>query len=159
MHQDLQDFKQLYLQYGTFVRGVLFRMVGPSLVEDAVQECFLKAWKGRNGFKGQSSVKTWLHRIATNVAIDGYRKKIPVTEFQETDLVVVEHQYEGLGEAINQAVLQLPVDFRVVVVAVIFEEMSLQEVQDSLQIPLGTVKSRLSRGRDLLQDLLTKMGY
>jgi RNA polymerase sigma-70 factor (ECF subfamily) len=153
----LADFRQVYLEHQAFIRAVLYRLVGPEQLDDAVQETFLKAWKGRMNFRGDSSVKTWLHTIATRTAIDSYgNKEIPSEFMADTG---VEDKDPTTGDDINKAVWELPMEYRVVVVSVIFEELSLKETAASLKIPEGTVKSRLSRGRELLQSKLRLMGY
>lgn len=153
----LADFRQVYLEHQGFVRAVLYRLVGPEQLDDAVQETFLKAWKGRLNFRGDSSVKTWLHTIATRTAIDSYgNKEIPVDFIEDQG---IEDKDPTTAKDINKAVWELPMEYRVVVVSVLLEEFSLKETAQSLQIPEGTVKSRLSRGRELLQTKLKAMGY
>ena len=159
--EELKDFKILYQQHQSYVRSILYRLVGPNLVDDAVQECFLKVWKSRDNFKGESSLKTWIHRIAINVAHDLHRsKKREVQTEKEQDTVSIEDQDRNWTQIdLQRALMELSMEYRVVVVLSLFEELSLKEVSDSLNIPEGTVKSRLSRGKDLMKEILENWGY
>lgn len=162
MSQELKDFKILYETHHGFVRQVLFRLLGSKDLDDAVQECFLRVWKARENFKGESAVRSWMYRIATNYAYDVLRAKKPEDSVDPASLDGHQAQPMSdhfLGLEIQKAVSSLPMEYRAVVVAVLFEDLSLKEVSEALEIPEGTVKSRLSRGRDMLKTILTEKGY
>ena len=125
---------------------------------DAAQETFIAAYKNLNRFRGEAKVSSWLHRIAVNQCLTVKRRAKTRPEERiddengETDRVFVApaemspgneaEQAERLN-VVRQAVSALPTDLRQVVVMKEFEEMTFQEISDTLEIPLSTVKSRL----------------
>lgn len=153
------DFKALYSQYADYVRSIAYKVVGANLVDDVVQESFVKIWKAQQQFQGDSSLKTWIGRIALNTAVDVYRQKKLDVSLETSPEPETLPENKDAQEEIMQALSLIPLDFRAVLVAVIFEELNTKEVAVSLNIPEGTVKSRLSRGREMLQIELKKRGY
>ena len=125
---------------------------------DAAQETFIAAYKNLGRFRGEARVSSWLHRIAVNQCLTVKRRAKTRPEEQiddengESDRIFLAparmspgkdaEQAERLN-AVRQAVSALPVDLRQVVVMKEFEEMTFQEISDTLDIPLSTVKSRL----------------
>lgn len=156
--------------------GAALRMTrNPSDAEDLVQETFLKAYRGFHGFEDGTNLKAWLYRILTNTYINLYRarKRRP----DETDLDEVEdlYLYRRLGgleaatagrsaedelldlftEAeVKDALDGLPENFRLPVLLADVEGFAYKEIADILDIPVGTVMSRLHRGRKGLQRAL-----
>jgi RNA polymerase sigma-70 factor, ECF subfamily len=147
----------------------------PADAEDLVQETYLKAYRGYGGFQEGTNLKAWLYRILTNTFINRYRaaKRRP----DETDLEDVEDFYlyrrlGGLEEArasrsaedelldffteteVKDAVESLPEQFRLAVLLADVEGFSYKEIAEILDIPMGTVMSRLHRGRKALQKRL-----
>ena len=143
--------------------------------EDLVQETALKAYRYFDRFEEGSNIRAWLFKILTNLFINRYRKesKAPaqvdfddVEDFQlygrmlDTGFVAVGQTPEKnlfdrvLGEDIDRAIESLPEDFRLVVVMAFVEGLSYEEIALALNVPMGTVKSRLFRGRKLLQKAL-----
>lgn len=159
MNSELLDFKTLYDKYSPLVRSFLYRMVGVNLLNDAVQECFLRVWKYRSSFKNQSSVKTWIFSIARNTAVDLLKKNPLPLEFNHEVKSEELTEKSDLQIDLSELVLLLPMEYREVIVSVLFEELTLAETSKVLSIPEGTVKSRLFRGKELLKDHLQKRGY
>lgn len=147
----------------------------PADAEDLVQETMLKAYRAYDTFQEGTNLKAWLYRILTNTYINRYRKaqRRPT----ETDLGEVEDLYlyrrlgsedtadmarsaedqlmEGLVESdIKEAVESLPEHFRLPVLLADLEGFSYKEIAEILEIPIGTVMSRLHRGRKQLQRAL-----
>jgi RNA polymerase sigma-70 factor (ECF subfamily) len=143
--------------------------------EDLVQETFLKAYRAYHSFEEGTNLKAWLYRILTNTYINKYRKDS--RRPSETDLGDVEDLYlyrnigsdqsaeaarsvedlvlDGLVEAdIKRAVEALPEAFRIPVLLADLEGFSYKEIADILDVPIGTVMSRLHRGRKALQKAL-----
>lgn len=128
-----------------------------ALCEDAVQETFIRAWKGYDGFRGESSEKTWLMRIAVNVCRDLRRSRW----FRHVDRRV---RMEDLPEAVQsfdppddtlvRAVLALPQKLRQVVILRYFQGLAVQEVAQVSGISRRTVHDRLKRAEGLLRDSL-----
>ena len=143
--------------------------------EDLVQETYLKAYRGFGGFEQGTNLKAWLYRILTNTYINTYRAKKRRPE--ESDLEDVEdlYLYRRLGglelaslgrsaeedlldtytdEEVKAAVESLPEQFRMAVLLADVEGFSYKEIAEILDIPIGTVMSRLHRGRKGLQKKL-----
>jgi len=151
----------------------------PADAEDLVQETYLKAYRGFGGFQEGTNLKAWLYRILTNTFINTYRAKKRRPE--ETDIDDVENLYlyrrlgglEGAqsgrsaedevldqfteAEA-KQAIEALPEQFRPAVLLGDVEGFSYKEIAEILDVPIGTVMSRLHRGRRALQKRLYEFG-
>ena len=160
MFNSQRDFEKLYSQYSGMVRAVLYNMVGGSALDDLTQEVFLKIWQGESLFSSKSSKKTWVYRITVNTAIDYLRKRQTQPQGSEEGLAEVlasgTHPVEVM--ALQRALLELSEELRVVVILVYFEDLLISEVAKILDIPEGTVKSRLSTARARLQSQLEEVG-
>jgi RNA polymerase sigma-70 factor (ECF subfamily) len=147
----------------------------PADAEDLVQETYLKAYRGFGGFQEGTNLKAWLYRILTNTFINSYRSKKRRPDETELDEVEDLYLYRRLGglEAaslgrsaedelmdfftdteVKEAVEALPEQFRLAVILADVEGFSYKEIADILEIPIGTVMSRLHRGRKALQKRL-----
>lgn len=174
---DLDAFRQLIEMF----QDRVFRVVTAVLrcdratAEDLSQEVFLRVHKGLPTFDGQARFATWLHTIAMNVAISDYRKRRALKRDRRTfsidapiagteDLLFTppsreldpgerSHQQEFLAR-VRECVQQLPDEFRQAVVLRDMEGLAYEEVSDVLGVPPGTVRSRIHRGRLLLQQML-----
>ncbi|MGH8873649.1 MAG: sigma-70 family RNA polymerase sigma factor [Acidimicrobiia bacterium] len=170
---DQADFERDALQYAPQLYSAALRMTrNPADAEDVVQETYLKAYRAYHTFQEGTNLKAWLYRILTNTYINRYRKES--RRPTEVDLGEVEDLYlyrrigseasaeaaqsaedrvlEGLVEAdVRQAVENLPEHFRLPVLMADVEGFSYKEIAEILDIPIGTVMSRLHRGRKALQ--------
>jgi RNA polymerase sigma-70 factor (ECF subfamily) len=147
----------------------------PADAEDLVQETYLRAYRGFGGFQDGTNLKAWLYRILTNTYINAYRAKQRRPE--ESDLDDVEelylyHRIGGLEAAragrsaedelmdsfseaeVKAAIEELPEAFRLAVLLADVEGFAYKEIAEILDIPIGTVMSRLHRGRKALQKAL-----
>ena len=173
---DQANFEQDAMQYARQLYSAAMRMTrNPSDAEDLVQETFLKAYRAYHTFEEGTNLKAWLYRILTNTYINKYRKD--TRRPSEVDLGSVEDLYlyrnigseesaeaarttedrvlDGLVEAdIKKAVEDLPENFRLPVLLADLEGFSYKEIADILDIPIGTVMSRLHRGRKAMQKSL-----
>jgi RNA polymerase sigma-70 factor (ECF subfamily) len=129
--------------------------------EDAVQEAFLQAWKSFDRFQSGTNCRAWLFRILFHCVHHQRRKwfRFPVLketeEFLEANLTAPEPIPDWLrDEDILRALDGIPPDYRSVVLLVDVEEFAYRDAADILKIPIGTVMSRLSRGRKLLREQL-----
>ncbi len=158
---DLRAFGELVARYQNKVINVVYRMCGdPELAQEAAQDAFVSAWQNLHKYDPQRPLQNWLFRMATNAAIDVLRQSKPV---EHIDLIPIENQgaspessleSQQRAETIRQAVLRLPAASRSVLVLREYEGLSYQEISDTLQIPLGTVMSRLNYARNQLRQSL-----
>ena len=156
-------FSELVCIHAQGVRNVIYRMCGdPQIAEDAAQETFIQAWMHLPSYRSGTSLRNWLYRIAINAATDLLRKEKRIVPNALEDLQL---QDPGLGpEAlffeeertalIQKAILSLPEASRAVLVLREYEGMSYHEIADALDIPVGTVMSRLSYARKTLKEKL-----
>ncbi len=132
--------------------------------EDVVQEVYLQAWKSFHRFTPGTNCRAWLFKILLNT-LHHYRRKWFNVQFMKEDEADLENTVvyappipEKLtDEEVLSALDCVPVEFRTVVVLADVEEFSYKEIAHMLEIPIGTVMSRLSRGRKLLRELLAGM--
>ena len=162
---DHNAFSELVCIHASGVRNVIFRMCGDAHVaEDAAQEAFIRAWLAFASYRPQASLKGWLYRIAVNAATDLLRKekRILPGALEEMPLKDPRPGPEALlsqGEraaSIQNTILSLPDACRAVLVLREYEGLSYHEIADALDLPLGTVMSRLSYARKLLKGRLDK---
>ena len=141
------------------------RVLGdPTRAEDVCQEVFLQAWKSFERFEPGTNCKAWLYKILFHCVHHQRRQwfRFPVLkdteEFLEANLTAPEPVPEHLtDQEILAALDRIPVDFKAVVLLVDVEEFSYKEAADILAVPIGTVMSRLSRGRKALRELLADL--
>ena len=162
--QSDRSIEELMREHGNAVLRTAYAYVNDrDAAEDLFQEVFIKAYYNMDKFRGDCSIKSWLIRITINVCKDylksAYQQKVvPMMEFEE-DAIVSDNDFEEVENAdrdrtIRQAVESLPEAYREVVMSVYFNEMSVAETAAALDIAEGTVKSRLSRARDVLKNKL-----
>ena len=160
---DRNAFSELVRTHAQGVLNVVYRMCGDMQVsEDAAQETFIQAWMRLQSYRPQTSLRNWLYRIAVNTAIDMLRKEKRILPGAVEDLNLTD---AGPGpetlvansertEMVQDAVLALPDASRAVLVLREFEGLSYQEIAEALDIPIGTVMSRLNYARKLLREKL-----
>jgi RNA polymerase sigma-70 factor (ECF subfamily) len=173
---DQAHFADQAMEYMPSLYSAALRMTrNPADAEDLVQETYLRAYRGFGGFAEGTNLKAWLYRILTNTFINKYRAKKRRPEETELDDVEDFYLYRRLGgleEAragrsaedelldllpeteVKEAVESLPENFRLAVLLADVEGFSYKEIADILDIPIGTVMSRLHRGRKALQKRL-----
>jgi RNA polymerase sigma-70 factor, ECF subfamily len=172
---DQNAFAEIVEIYKDKVYQICFRMLGNRHeAEDIAQEAFLRAYVNISSFNQERKFSTWLYRIATNLCIDRIRKKKPDyyldTEIPGTDGLDMysqiaasgktpEAEVEGmeLQEAVQKEISALPEKYRSVIILKYLEDLSLNEISEILDMPLGTVKTRIHRGREALRKQLRKL--
>jgi RNA polymerase sigma-70 factor (ECF subfamily) len=169
---DVESFNQLVRLYETRVYNLCYRMLGDSdSAADTAQDTFISAYRNLDRFRG-GMFRSWLLRIATNACYDALRarKRRPATSLQslglaDDDGVGFDLPDQGerpddvalrreLAAAIQRGLADLPEDQRVVIILSDIQGMAYDEIAEVTGANLGTVKSRLSRGRARLRDLL-----
>jgi RNA polymerase sigma-70 factor, ECF subfamily len=170
---DQATFAEQAMPFMDSLYGAALRLTrNPSDAEDLVQETYLKAYRGFGGFQEGTNLRAWLYRILTNTFINTYRAKKRRPDETELDEVEDMYLYRKLGglEAamagrsaedelmdwftdaeVKEAVEDLPEQFRMAVLLADVEGFSYKEIAEILDIPIGTVMSRLHRGRKALQ--------
>lgn len=174
---DTEAFRQIVEQFQDRVFRVVISVLhcDRAIGEDLCQEVFLRVWRGLPAFDGSDRFHAWLHTIATNVAITEYRKRRAMKRAQRTlsldapiggsdDLFLDpagrerdpadRADHREFHARVRQCVRDLPDEFRDAVVLRDLEALSYEEIGTILVLPPGTVRSRIHRGRLLLQKML-----
>ncbi|OFX15816.1 MAG: hypothetical protein A2V59_02975 [Armatimonadetes bacterium RBG_19FT_COMBO_69_19] len=171
--EDRERFEAMVSEHLDGLFGASFRLTrNRTRAEDLLQETFLRAWRSFHTFRPGTNVRAWLYRILMNAYIDGYRKserepevvdQEDVDEFYLYSKVHESEDYRRAGNPeevllnnlmdadVKGALQSLPETFRNVVILADIEGFSYKEIAEILGIPIGTVMSRLHRGRRQLQ--------
>jgi len=159
-------YKQLILKYESLVAGTVIGMIGNcSEAEDIGQEVFIRFYKAINNFRGDSTIGTYLTRIAINLSINELKRRKRRSLFFKPNndqiLTVVDtgskNGYDDSNELVQKAIQKLEPKFRSVIVLRLIDGYSTEETAKILNIPLGTVLSRLSRGQQKLKEILSPL--
>ncbi len=170
--QDETAFEQIMHLYADRLYNYILRMVGNSAdAEDLLQEVFLRAYQGLPSFDGRASLSTWLYRIATNLCIDYQRRRarrvqtVPYLAWEDEDGEVGHWESPDtqtpdpmeaalnreLQQVVEHAIRSLSPKLRTVLLLYDVEDLSYEEIARVLNIPMGTVKSRLNHARGQIQ--------
>ena len=155
-----QAFAVLMERHERRVYNLAYRMLGsPEDARDATQDAFLSCFRHLAKFRGDSSFSTWLHRIALNACYDALRRRRDTTslEGRSVDPTPVPDHADRAAAAtdVQRALLGVPPDFRAVLVMHELQDLPLEDIAATLGLPVGTVKSRLHRGRVALGRILS----
>ncbi len=169
---DIEAFEEIVDLYQKLIYNIAFKMLGNS--DDAMeasQEVFLRIYRAIKKFKFDSKFSTWIYRITTNLCLDIIRKNkvniVSIDKNVQTDdgEIIREISDNTLSventvlrsekvEIVRKAILQLQPEYRMVVVLRDIQGLSYSEISLSLELPEGTVKSRINRGRNELKNIL-----
>ena len=168
---DLSAFNHIVDRYQSQVYNVAARTLGSRVAaEDVTQETFISAYKAISSFRG-GSLRAWLMRIARNQCYDHLRsiKRRPESSLEEAiedtgfaqpasadSLPEKRALAAELGRAISRAIRTLPLDQRITLLTIDVQGLSYEETAEALGVSIGTVKSRLSRARSKVRDLLAR---
>lgn len=168
------EFEALALEHMDALYGAALRLTRSAKdAEDLVQDTYLKAFRFFDSFERGTNIKAWLFKIQTNTFINKYRRKVKEREVAEAppedvvlDRFVSSEQVRALqdpegdffghllSDEVVEALEQVPVDFRMVVILADIQGFAYKEIAEIVGCPVGTVMSRLFRGRRLLQKQL-----
>ncbi|MET1249521.1 MULTISPECIES: RNA polymerase sigma factor SigW [Sporolactobacillus] len=173
---DQQAFAELVERYKNSVFAICLRMVGNAQeAEDLSQEAFIRAYNHIDQYDHERKFSTWLFRIATNLSIDFLRRRksnisldavVPGTEGLSLNAMLPDQteQPEELAvrketeEMVQNEIKKLPEKYRSAVVLKYIEDLSLKEISEIMDIPVGTVKTRIHRGREMLRKMMMAGG-
>jgi RNA polymerase sigma-70 factor, ECF subfamily len=164
---DKLAFNLLVSKYHRRVARLLTRMVrNQEDIEDVVQETFIKAYRAIGNFRGDSAFYTWIYRIAINTAknllVTQGRRPSTLKESNDADGETFEdnaalsnidtpeslYQTKQIGEAVNEAMAELPEELRSAIVMREIDGLSYEEIAEAMDCPIGTVRSRIFRARE-----------
>ncbi|MBV9020781.1 MAG: sigma-70 family RNA polymerase sigma factor [Ktedonobacteraceae bacterium] len=175
---EVDAFNQLVLRYQQTVYSAVFRLLGNyDVASDVTQNTFIAAYRSIQSYRGSSSFRSWLLRIGSNMACDHWRSvhRHPVESLEELteedeahsssllsilatkevesnpEAMLLSQEFQGV---IQQGLQQLPLDQRVAVVLCDIQRLSYEEIATTTQATLGTVRSRIARGRGRLRTYL-----
>jgi len=170
---DKRAFDLLVAKYQRKLFRLLSRLIrDPAEIEDVAQEAFIKAYRALPNFRGESAFYTWLYRIAINTAknyLVAQGRRAPTQT--ETDIEDAENFDDGdslrtedtpdrmllskqVAEAVNRAIERLPEELRTAIVLRELEGLSYDEIAESMNCPIGTVRSRIFRAREAVAEEL-----
>lgn len=170
---DKAAFDLLVIKYQRKIFRLLSRLIrDPAEVEDVAQEAFIKAYRALPNFRGDSAFYTWLYRIAINTAknwLVSQGRRAPTsteTEIEEAETFDDGEQLRDLntpdamlltrqvGDAVNRAIEALPEDLKTAIVLRELEGLSYEEIAETMNCPIGTVRSRIFRAREAIAEEL-----
>ena len=171
--RDLTAFEELVAHFERPVYALCFRLLGDAEeARDAAQETFLKVYKGLGGFRAESGLKTWIYRIAINqamnqqrwwrrrhrdetISLDISRGENDTTLGSSLPGKAVSPEAQAIASErerrIMKALGEIKQEYRVALILREIEELSYEEIAETLQVSIGTVKSRIARGREELR--------
>ena len=169
---DQDAFAELVQLYEKRVLALTQRMCrNPEDAAEAAQEAFFSAWQGLKSFRGESSFSTWLYRLASNACVDllrreGRRQAAVSLDDEELNLDIPaslpspqeEAERRELREQVEAGLRALPPEYRAVLVLREMHQLRYEEIAQSVGLDVGTVKSRISRGRKRLRKFLLGHG-
>lgn len=169
---DVESFEKLIKRHQKNIYNIAYRMMGNEEdAKDVAQEAIIKIYKYIDRFRGDSDFSTWVYRIAINACKDELRKKkhnvVYLDQEIQTANGTLKNQLEDQGmkpdeiaenlelnNTIQEAISKLPEINRVVVILRDIQGFSYEDISKALECPVGTVKSRINRGRKLLKEFL-----
>ncbi len=155
--------QQLFDDSHTKIYRLMIRMVGLQDAADVTQQVYLQVYRKIGQFTGRSRLSTWLYRVAVNEALQYLRRKkrtfTQSLEYEPVDRRACHEKTSEQADVLEAAFAHLDPELRTIFLLREVEELPYHEIADVLNIPEGTVGSRLNRARRELQELLTAFGW
>lgn len=158
---DKSIFQLIVQRHKEKVRNIIYLTIGnSSLVDDIAQEVFITVYKNLKNFRFESQFTTWLYRVTVNKCKDHLRKInvrkifVPIKEAEEKSGDSIGVESENVSEIVLNAILKLPAKLRIPLILKDIEGFSYQEISDTTNCEMGTVKSRIFRAREGLRKIL-----
>jgi RNA polymerase sigma-70 factor (ECF subfamily) len=155
---DETAFGELVDQYKNLVYAMVYRMVNDrNQADDLAQEVFLKVHRGLPYFRGDARLSTWIYRIVANVCVQarGKRREFVAAELPDRGRADASFADLELRDRLEKAIVQLPDQYRLLIAAHYLQGVQYEALAESLNMPLGTVKTHLYRAKRLLRELLS----
>ena len=156
---DETAFGELVDQYKNLVYAMVYRMVNDrNQADDLAQEVFLKVHRGLPYFRGEARLSTWIYRIVANVCFQERsrrRESQPVAGLPDRGAADASFADLELRDRLEKAITQLPDQYRILIAAHYLKGVQYEALAESLNMPLGTVKTHLYRAKKLLRELLS----
>ena len=171
---DVGAYNQIVFRFKDRLLNFIYRFVNDlDLAEDLVQDTLLKLYTHKDSYQEIAKFSTWLYTIAANLARTELRKKKRRKTFSVTELSRDDREFiiassdvdpsenlssQNFEKSVQRALAELPDDFKTIIILRDIQELSYDEISKIVDVPLGTVKSRINRVRVKLQQLLKKKG-
>ncbi|MDX2343202.1 MAG: sigma-70 family RNA polymerase sigma factor [Acidimicrobiia bacterium] len=155
---DLEAFGELVRRHQDFVYGAALRIVrNPVMAQDLAQETFVRAHRALPGFRGQAQVRSWLYRIATNLALNAVQRRREYPTDTVPDIPTRldparDAENLALRSELEDAIAELPPKLKKPLVLREYEGLSYQAIADTLDLPINTVRTRILRARRSLRE-------
>jgi RNA polymerase sigma-70 factor (ECF subfamily) len=154
------EFNRLVADYGAVLYRTAFRLVGDRHdAEDLVQETFRSCWQSRERFQAELGERAWLVSILRRRVVDRWRRRrlptvVGTDAADEPATAAVDPLAADYSDEVQRALMRLPAELKETLLLVVVSELTHQEAADVLEVPLGTVLSRVSRARQRLREYL-----
>jgi RNA polymerase sigma-70 factor, ECF subfamily len=170
LNGDKRAFGEIMSRYQKMVARTVKGMLGDSVyAEDIGQEVFVHLYHSLPGFRGDSKLSTYIQKIAVNLTLNEIKRRKrffsmfshkPNDEMYEIEIADIDFQDKSEArEIVNKALSEMDPKFRIIVVMRMLQGYSTKETAEILELPMGTVLSRLSRAQEQLKDILLKLDY
>ena len=174
-NEDRDAYTEIAIRFKDKLKSFAFRYTNDdALAEDLVQETLIKVYKKKHLYKPMGKFSTWIYTIIQNLAITEIRKKsrrgtFTFTELGNDDVEFIAKSPDNNNntdnmndkndnQIIHESIQELDIEFRNIIIFRDIQELSYDEISKIIQIPLGTVKSRINRGRLKLKEIIKKKG-
>jgi len=163
-----KQFETLWDEFSNDLRRYIQSKVGNTHdAEDILQEVFIKIYKNLDALHEKAALKSWIFTITKNSIIDFYKKRKDVLvsndnlsdiadEVHIEDVDIEENMNSEISECLKQMIFDIPEKYKAVLILYYMEDSSYQEIAEMLEVPIGTVMSRLSRAKQIMKKALLK---